>query len=398
MRTSHLLLLIMLGALSGLTPLAVDMYLPAIPSIAEDLAASVESVQLTISTFLIGFAIGQLFYGPMADSFGRKPVILFGVALFTLASIGCVFAESLPVLLLFRLLQAIGGAAGAVVVNALLRDLFSPDEVVRAMTIVILTMTLAPLVAPLLGGAMLALGWHSIFILLALLGALLWGAILVWIPETLKPELRQPLRLGSVLSNYYRVLCHRKAMGSLLASTFSSAGMFAFISGSPYVYIQYFGVPAQHYGLLFGLNVLFLMGMTFINGRLVKRVGLLAMLRLGLVLSAVAGLALVFNGATGWGGLWGIVIPVCCYVGQLGMVGANATSHALGFFPANAGTASALAGSLRFGVGALAGVAVNSVPATSALPMAGVMAVCGVLALGAHLWLGRTVCHPARAG
>ena len=142
MRTSHLLLLIMLGALSGLTPLAVDMYLPAIPSIAEDLAASVESVQLTISTFLIGFAIGQLFYGPMADSFGRKPVILFGVALFALASIGCVFAESLPVLLLFRLLQAIGGAAGAVVVNALLRDLFSPDEVVRAMTIVILTMIL----------------------------------------------------------------------------------------------------------------------------------------------------------------------------------------------------------------------------------------------------------------
>jgi len=157
-------------------------------------------------------------------------------------------------------------------------------------------------------------------------------------------------------------------------------------------------VAAQHYGLLFGLNVLFLMAMTFINGRLVKRVGLLAMLRLGLVLSAVAGLALVINGATGWGGLWGIVVPVCCYVGQLGMVGANATSHALGFFPANAGTASALAGSLRFGVGALAGVAVNSVPATSALPMAGVMAVCGVLALGAHLWLGRTVRHPARAG
>jgi MFS transporter, DHA1 family, multidrug resistance protein len=391
MRTSSTFLLIMLGALSGLTPLAVDMYLPAIPSIAVDLRASVEAVQLTISTFLVGFAIGQLFYGPMADSFGRKPVILFGVALFVVASIGCIFAESLPVLLSFRLLQAIGGAAGAVVVNALLRDLFTPDEVVRAMTIVILTMTLAPLVAPLLGGAMLGLGWQSIFILLALLGALLWVAILVLIPETLKAEHRQPLHLGTVLGNYYRVLCHRKAMGSMLASTFASAGMFAFISGSPYVYIQYFGIAPQHYGLLFGLNVLFLMLMTFINGRLVKRVGLLAMLRLGLVLSAGAGVVLFINGASGWGGLWGIVVPVCCYVGQLGLVGANATSHALGFFPANAGTASALAGTMRFGAGALAGVAVNSFPATSALPMAGVMAACGVLALVAHLWLGRTI-------
>jgi MFS transporter, DHA1 family, multidrug resistance protein len=131
--------------------------------------------------------------------------------------------------------------------------------------------------------------------------------------------------------------------------------------------------------------------MTSINGRLVKRVGLLAMLRLGLVLSAGAGVVLFINGASGWGGLWGIVVPVCCYVGQLGLVGANATSHALGFFPANAGTASALAGTMRFGAGALAGVAVNSFPATSALPMAGVMAACGVLALVAHLWLGRTI-------
>ena len=389
MRTSSIWLLVMLGTLSGLTPLAVDMYLPAIPAIARDLGSNVAAVQLTVSSFLAGFALGQLFYGPMADSFGRKPVILFGVGLFALASIGCALADSLPMLLGFRLLQALGGAAGAVVVNALLRDLFSDSEFVRAMTIVILTMTLAPLLAPLLGGAMLALGWNSIFLLLAGLGVLVWLAIAGFIPETLKPELRQPLRLGAVLANYGKVLTHRRAMGSLLAGTFASAGMFAFISGSPYVYIEYFGVSPQHYGLFFGLNVLLLMVMTFINGRLVKRVGLLPMLRLGLFLASAAGAILLLNSVTGWGGLWGVVLPVVAYVGQMGIIGANATSHALGFFPANAGTAAALAGTLRFGAGALAGIVVNSLPTHSPVPMAAVMAIGILLALLCHLLMQR---------
>ena len=390
MGRSSLFLLIMLGALAGLTPLSVDMYLPAIPSIAADLGARVEAVQLTISTFLIGFAIGQMFYGPLADSFGRKPVILFGLALFTLASVGCLLADNLPSLLFFRLLQAIGGAAGAVVVNALLRDLFQGEEVVRAMTLVILTSTLAPLVAPLLGGLLLRWGWTSIFGVLVVLGGLLWLAVLMLLPETLKSDHRQPLRWRTVLSNYALVLRHRRAMAGILASALVSGGMFAFISGSPYVYIQFFGVSPQHYGLLFGLNVLFLMVVTYLNGRLVKRVGMLPMLRIGLGLMGLASLVLLFNGLLGCGGLWSIVIPVSCYVSQLGLIGANATSHALGFFPANAGTASALAGTLRFGIGALAGLVVNSFTATSPLPMAAVMACCGLLALVVYVGWGRS--------
>ena len=393
MGRSSLFLLILLGAISGLTPLAVDMYLPAIPTIADELGVGTEAVQLTVSTFLAGFALGQLFYGPLADSLGRKPVILFGLGLFVLASLGCALATSLPALLLFRLLQAVGGAAGAVVVNALLRDLFRDAEFVRALTLVILTMTLAPLVAPVVGGLLLHVGWRVIFWILMGLGGALWLTLVWKVPETLKPELRQSLRLSTVFANYGRVLRHPRAMGSLLAGTFASAGMFAFISGSPYVYIDYFGVPAQHYGFLFGLNVLLLMAMTWLNGRFVKRVGMLPMLRLGLVLASVAGLVMVVNAVTGWGGLWGIVIPVVLYVGQMSVVGANSTSHALSFFPANAGTASALAGTLRFGAGALAGVAVNLMPATSPLPMAAMMAVGILLALLAHLFWGRGA-HP----
>ena len=279
------------------------------------------------------------------------------------------------------------------VVNALLRDLFRDAEFVRALTLVILTMTLAPLVAPVVGGLLLHVGWRVIFWILMGLGGALWLTLVWKVPETLKPELRQSLRLSTVFANYGRVLRHPRAMGSLLAGTFASAGMFAFISGSPYVYIDYFGVPAQHYGFLFGLNVLLLMAMTWLNGRFVKRVGMLPMLRLGLVLASVAGLVMVVNAITGWGGLWGIVIPVVLYVGQMSVVGANSTSHALSFFPANAGTASALAGTLRFGAGALAGVAVNLMPATSPLPMAAMMAVGILLALLAHLFWGRGA-HP----
>lgn len=282
MRQHSPLLPLILGALAALPPLAVDMYLPAIPTIARDLGSDVSAVQLTVSTFLAGFAIGQLFYGPISDSVGRKPVLLFGVGLFILASIGCAFAPSLPWLLACRLLQALGGAAAAVVVSALLRDLFVGEEMVRMMTVVMLTMNLAPLLAPMLGGWLLFWHWAVIFAILALLGVALWLLLFTWLPETLSPERRQPLEPGNVLGNYLKVLGHRQAMGSMLSGTLASAGMFAFISGSPYVYIDYFGVAPQHYGLLFGLNVLLMMSMTWLNGRLVKRIGILPLLRLAL--------------------------------------------------------------------------------------------------------------------
>ena len=178
--------------------------------------------------------------------------------------------------------------------------------------------------------------------------------------------------------------------------TLASAGMFAFISGSPYVYIDYFGVPAHHYGWLFGLNVLLLMSMTWLNGRLVKKVGILPMLRLALLFAALASGLLLLSGMTGWGGLWGVVVPVVLYIGPMGVVGTNTTSHLLGFFPENAGTAAALAGSFRFAGGALAGMAVNALPATSPLPMTAVMACCGLSALICYTLLVHRNPHHSR--
>ncbi|ENY70945.1 Bcr/CflA family multidrug efflux MFS transporter [Aeromonas diversa] len=391
MTLSHRTLFVLLGALAGLTPLAVDMYLPAIPTLARELGTTIDGAQLTVSAFLGGFAIGQLFYGPLADSFGRKPVIMAGLIMFALASVGCALADSLPELLAFRMLQAAGGAAGSVVVNALLRDLFEKDAFSRAMSFVILVMTLAPLVAPVLGGYITTTGhWRHIFWLLLACATLIALTMQFAIPETLKPELRQPLRLGKILGNYGGVLSNPRAMGYVLCGAFASSGMFAFISGSPYVYIEYFGVPTEHYGWLFGLNILLMMVVTYANSRLVKGIGAEGMLRYGLLVLPLAGLALVYASWSGVGSLWGVVIPVVLYVGHISLVGANAMTGLLGQFPQTAGTASALAGTLRFGIGALVGVVVNLTPPSSPLPMALSIAGCGLLsALSYALLVGR---------
>ncbi|MDO2950951.1 Bcr/CflA family multidrug efflux MFS transporter [Aeromonas simiae] len=390
MTPSHRYLFLLLGALAGLTPLAVDMYLPAIPSLARDLATSIDGAQLTVSAFLGGFAVGQLFYGPLADSFGRRPVILTGLIMFAIASVGCAQADTLAELLAFRMLQAAGGAAGSVVVNALLRDLFEKEAFSRAMSFVILVMTLAPLAAPILGGYITTHGsWRLIFWLLMAVSLTIALAMRCTIPETLKPEHKQPLRLGRVLSNYAGVLTNPRAMGYVLSGAFASSGMFAFLSGSPYVYIEYFGVPTEHYGWLFGLNILLMMVVTFVNSRLVKGVGSEGMLRYGLIVLPLAGLLLIYTSWSGVGGLWGVVIPVVLYVGHISLVGANAMTGLLGHFPQTAGTASALAGTLRFGVGAIVGVLVNLVPPTSPLPMALSIAGCGLLAALSYWLLAR---------
>ncbi|MFH7585493.1 Bcr/CflA family multidrug efflux MFS transporter [Oceanimonas smirnovii] len=380
-------LLLLLASLAGLTPLAIDMYLPSLPTIAEDLGVPVSQAQLTISVYLAGFALGQLFYGPLADATGRKPVMLGGLALFTLASLGCAFANSIETLMTFRLLQALGGAAGSVVLNALLRDMFERDMFARVMSMVILVMTLAPLVAPIIGGYLLLVGhWHSIFVLLAVIGALVSVALTLRIPETLKPEHRQSFRIWPVLQNYSRVLRHRAALGYIGCGGLTTAAMFAFISGSPLVYIELYGVPPERYGLLFALNIVLMMVLTFANSRLVKHLGSDRLLKTGLILAAVAAMALLFFGITGIGGLWGLVPAIMLLIAQISLVGANSMAGLLSHFPESAGTASALAGTVRFGLGALATFAVNASHALSALPMTLVMSLCAWLALASY-WL-----------
>jgi len=379
------LLIIILGAISALTPFAIDMYLPAMPSIAKEFSVSAGDIQITLTAYMAGFAIGQLLHGPLADSFGRKPVLLIGTLLFTLASILSALSPSIEMLIWTRVAQGFAGAAAAVVIQAIVRDMFDKEEFARTMSFIVLVMTLAPLIAPLLGGYMAVwFGWRSIFWLIALIALLVIAAITIKIPETLAVEKRQPFRVRSVLYNYRSIVKSADAMLLILTGALSFSGMFAFLTAGSFVYVELHGVPIEHVGYLFGLNVVSMMVMTIVNGRLVRLKGSQWMLSLGLSIQLVAGV-LLLTGQLFDLGLWGVVLPIMLYTSAISTVGSNSMAILLSDYPSIAGTASSLAGTLRFGLGGVAAAIIAFLPATSSWPMVAVICSCAVLSIACLL-------------
>lgn len=379
------LLIIILGAISALTPFAIDMYLPAMPSIAKEFSVTAGDIQITLTAYMAGFAIGQLLHGPLADSFGRKPVLLIGTFLFTLASILSALSPSIEMLIWTRVAQGFAGAAAAVVIQAIVRDMFEKEEFARTMSFIVLVMTLAPLIAPLLGGYMAVwFGWRSIFWLIALIALLVIAAIIIKIPETLAVEKRQPFRVRSVLYNYRSIVKSADAMLLIVTGALSFSGMFAFLTAGSFVYVELHGVSIEHVGYLFGLNVVSMMVMTIVNGRLVRLKGSQWMLSLGLSIQLVAG-GLLLTGQIFDLGLWGVVLPIMLYTSSISTVGSNSMAILLSDYPSIAGTASSLAGTLRFGLGGVAAAIIAFLPATSSWPMVAVICSCAVLSIACLL-------------
>lgn len=372
-------LIILLGAVSALTPLAIDMYLPAMPAIAETLATNSHRVQATLAAYTGGFAIGQLLFGPLSDAKGRRPVLLGGMLVFGIAAMLCAMADSVESLTWLRAAQGFAGAASAVVVQALVRDLFNREDFARTMAYITLVMTLAPLIAPMLGGHLAHwFGWRSIFWVLTGFTILIALFSSLKLPETLPLERRQPLHLISIIRSYLRLLSSPEALGFMLCGAFSFAGMFAFLTGASFIYIELYGVSAQHTGYLFGLNVISLMLFTTLNGKWVRRLGSRTMLRLALSLQLLAGVLMPIGPLLGWG-LWSIVAPIMLYVGVISTIGSNSMASLLSSLPNLAGTASSLAGTLRFGIAALAGALVAMLPDSSPLYMLLTMSSCALL-------------------
>jgi DHA1 family bicyclomycin/chloramphenicol resistance-like MFS transporter len=383
-------LLVTLGALVAFGPMSIDMYLPSLPSIARDFSVPLSEVQLTLSTFFVGFAGGQLVYGPLSDRFGRRPVLLAGIAAYVATSALCALSTGIAMLLAARLVQALGGGAGSVIARAVLRDLFESNRAAQAMSQLALITGLAPLAAPLVGGQVLLwLGWRAIFWVLTGFGALCLLAAASIVPETHPASRRQMLRLPAMLGGYLRVLGHRQALGNVLAGGCAFMGMFAYIAGTPFVYIELYGVSPQHYGFLFGLNVLGIMCGAYVNSRLVTRLGTGILLATGTAIVSVAGLALLALAWSGVGGLLGVVVPLFFYVGSINLISANSIARTLHHFPQIAGTAAAVFGTAQFGMGALAGVLVSQFHDGTALPMAAVIAASGVLSKIAERLLAR---------
>ncbi|MFC0225433.1 Bcr/CflA family multidrug efflux MFS transporter [Serratia aquatilis] len=394
-RTSHLGLIFILGLLSMLMPLAIDMYLPSMPIIAKEFGVESGRVQMTLSAYMLGFAVGQLFYGPMSDSIGRKPVILWGTLIFAIAGGACAMAQSVEQLINLRFLHGLAAAAASVVINALMRDMFTKDEFSRMMSFVILVMTIAPLLAPMIGGALLLwFTWHAIFWTMA--AAALFGSVLVafFIKETLPKERRQKFHLRTTLGNFGSLFRHRRVLSYMLASAFSFAGMFSFLSAGPFVYIELNNVSPQHFGYYFALNIVFLFLTTLVNSRNVRRVGALKMFRFGLFVQLTMSVWLLVVSASGLG-FWALVLGVAVYLGCIAMISSNAMAIILDGFPHMAGTASSLAGTLRFSTGALVGAILSLAPGKSAWPMVSSMALCSVIAVSFYIYASRPRHNPA---
>ena len=373
--------ILILGALSAFGPLAIDFYLPGFPAMAQAFATDEKHIQLTLAVYFLGLSIGQLVYGPIADRFGRRVPLLVGVGLFTAASFACAFAPSLDWLIGARFVQALGGCAGMVLSRAIVSDKCDAVGSAKVFSQLMLVMGLAPILAPMLGGLLVNVyGWQAIFIVLTGFSALAALAVALGLPESLPANVpRQPL--SGALRQYGRLLKDREYLGHALTGGIAMAGMFAYIAGSPFVFIKLYGVPAEHYGWLFGSNAAGFILVAQINARLLAKRGPAFLLSRMVWVYLAAGLTLLGVSALHTAQLWPLLIPLFICIASLGCIIPNASACAMSGQGARAGSASALLGCLQFSVAAAAAWLVGVLHDGSAMPMAMVISLCGILAV-----------------
>ena len=374
--------ILLLGALTAFGPLSIDMYLPALPALTASLHATGAAGQWTVAAFLIGISIGQLFYGPVSDRYGRRKPLLFGIGLYLVATLGCMLAPSIEALIGFRVLQALGGCAGMMIARAVVRDRFAHDEVLHVFSMLMLVMGLAPILAPLLGGwVLLVADWRWIFGVQLIFALVVGAATVFTLTESRSAETEAQARSENAFRSYAALLSDRRLVGYLLTGAFSGAALFTYVSSSPDVVIGYFHISPQVFGWVFGLNAFGYIGTNQINARLARRHPYDQIL--GVANSAVfaVSIVLVFDSMTGFGGLFGVLIPLFLIMSGFGFNQSNASAGALNVDPRRSGATSALLGATSFGAGAgcagLAGLLRDGTPR----PMAYVIAASLLIAV-----------------
>ncbi|MFJ2388929.1 multidrug effflux MFS transporter [Pseudomonas koreensis] len=378
--------ILILGALSAFGPLAIDFYLPAFPSIALAFGTDEKHVQLTLAAYFAGLSIGQLLYGPVADRFGRRLPLLVGVGLFTLASLACAYAPNLQWLIGARFVQALGGCAGMVISRAVVSDKCDAVGSAKVFSQLMLVMGLAPILAPLLGGLLVnTTGWQSIFLTLTGFSALAGLAVALGLPESLPDYVpRQPL--SGALRQYGRLFGDRVFLGHALTGGIAVAGMFSYIAGSPFVFIKLYGVPAEHFGWLFGTNAAGFILVAQVNARLLAKRGPAFLLARAVWVYLLAGVTLLGVSAMHTEALWPLLIPLFVCIASLGCILPNASACAMNGQGARAGSASALMGCLQFSVASGAASLVGILHDGSAMPMAMVISLCGLLVVSVAMY------------
>ena len=389
-------LIVLLGSLTAISPMSIDMYLPSFPTLAQALATDPASVQRTLSVFFIGLALGQLVYGPLSDRYGRRWPLLMGLGLYTLASAGCALAASIQQLIAWRGLQALGGCAGVVMARAVVRDVFGPREQARVLSSLLLVMGVAPILAPLVGGWMLVhAGWRSIFGVLVAFGAACSVASWAMLPDTASEVRASSLTVRGVSDAFGRVARNPCFRRFALAGGLGQCVLFAYIAGAPFLYLQVLGLSASGFATAFAVNAAALIGASQLNRALLRREETLVVLRRAVGAQAVATVLLVLVVLAQPPTLVMVGGGVLVTVFLLGFILPNTTALALAPFDRDAGTASALLGCLQYGLSGLATLGVALVFDGTVRPMVLTMAACAVTACGLSVvpgpWADRAV-------
>ena len=383
-------LAVLLTTLVALGPLSTDLYLPALPTLARVFASDAASVQLTLSVFLAGFACGQIVYGPLSDRFGRRPVMLGGLAIYCAASIACVLAQSIEMLIAARFVQALGACAGPVLGRAVVRDLWGATESARIIAYMGSAMAIAPLLGPTLGGFLTVLfGWQSNFVLLLLIAVVQFVAVARTLNESNAHRNPGATNPRQMFANFRRLLADRSYLGYLLTFSFSYSALFAFISASSFVLADRYGLTPQVYGICFGVVVAGYALGSLASGRLVRHRGSDYLLGRGAGLGAIAGLVMAVLEFSGVHSLAAILGPMFFCTVATGLVMPNAIARALAPYPEMAGSASAMMGFVQMTIAALVGIAVGHALSGGGQALAGAVAICTMLAPISYLALIR---------
>jgi DHA1 family bicyclomycin/chloramphenicol resistance-like MFS transporter len=367
--------------------ISTDLYLPAMPVMAESLHANAGQLEMTISGYLIGFSLGQLMWGPVSDRYGRRLPVALGLLLFIAGSAGCALSTQASMMITWRAVQAVGACASVVLARAMIRDLYEGYRAAQMLSTLMTVMAVAPLLGPSIGGMILKFGsWHLIFWALAAFGVATLFALYT-LPETLPFERRNHAPLSGAFRRYGKLLTDRRILGYASAGGFFYGGMYAYIAGTPFAYIDYYHISPQYYGVIFAIGIVGIMLANQLNAWLVKRVGSDQLMRAGTVTAALASLWLAADAWGGVAGLSGLVVPLFVFVAAAGLIVANSIVGALNIFPEVAGAVSALIGALQYGTGILGSGMVGALADGTPKPMATVIALFGVASMVCAFWL-----------
>jgi DHA1 family bicyclomycin/chloramphenicol resistance-like MFS transporter len=381
-KRTYVTYVVVLGLLSAIGPFSIDMYLPGFEDIASSLHTTAAVVTLSLSSYFIGISVGQLVYGPLLDRYGRKKPLYAGLALYIVATFVCMQAKDIHTLIFLRFIQALGSCAAQVTAMAMVRDLFGPEDSAKVFSLILLVIGASPMIAPTAGGYIVSIwSWRIVFLVLLILGVLITALTVFLLPESYPPDKQFSLRPLPIVRNFLSVLGVRRFIVFVLVEAFAFAGLFAYVSASPMVFMGYFNFYKRTYGWVFAFLSVAFIGLSQLNGLLLRRYKSEQIVRVALVGQLVVAVVFCVGNVAGWFGLGYTILFLFLFLTCLGFTYPNAAAAALAPFSKNAGTASALLGFFQLGVGTLASVAVSVFSNGTAMPMVVTIAVTSVLAM-----------------